>query len=114
MKIHLYKIIIVLITLIFVFIKYNNFNSQLISKQEIKYQNIIDLLSNEIDNKNIIIKSLDSTRKTLDSSLIINKNELIKISIKADKYKKEYDKEHNRIINMSDNDIISEFTDTFN
>jgi uncharacterized coiled-coil DUF342 family protein len=114
MKIHLYKIIIVLIILILIFIQYNNFNSKLITEHEIKYQNTIDSLSNDIDNKNIIIKSLDSTIKTLDSSLTINKNELIKISIKADKYKKEYDKEHNRIINMSDNDIISEFTNTFN
>jgi hypothetical protein len=85
-----------------------------ISSSEAKYQKTIDSLNIEIGKKDIKITSLDSTRHILDSLVILDKAKLANIAKKAQQYKEQYEKEHNRINNMSDDDIISEFTTTFN
>jgi len=84
-----------------------------VSFEEVKYQKTIDSLYKEINKKDIKIALLDSTRKTLDSLLILDKIKLTETAKKAAEYKKQYEQEHNRINNMSDDDIISEFTTAF-
>jgi anaerobic C4-dicarboxylate transporter len=83
------------------------------SDKDKQYQKTIDSLQLEIGKKDTMISTLDSTRKILDSLIIIDKAKLADIAEKAKKYKKQYEQEHNRINNMSDDDIISEFTTAF-
>ena len=84
-----------------------------ISSKEIEYKKTIDSLYIEIGKKDTKIASLDSTRKILDSLVMIDKAKLATIAKTAEQYKKQYEKERNRINNMSDDDIISEFTTAF-
>lgn len=83
------------------------------SDKDKQYQKTIDSLQLEIGKKDTMISTLDSTRKILDSLIIIDKAKLADIAEKAKKYKKQYEQEHNRINSMSDDDIISEFTAAF-
>jgi hypothetical protein len=78
-----------------------------------KYQKTIDSLTIEINKKDKVIGSLDSTRSVLDSLLILDKAKLADVAKKAQQYKNKYEKEINRFNNMSDDDIISTFTTTF-
>jgi septal ring factor EnvC (AmiA/AmiB activator) len=78
-----------------------------------QYQKTIDSLQIEISKKDTIISTLDSTRKVLDSLIEIDKAKLAGIAKKAQQYKDQYEKERDRINNMSDDDIISQFTTAF-
>jgi hypothetical protein len=77
------------------------------------YQKTIDSLTIEINKKDEVIGSLDSTRSVLDSLLILDKAKLADVAKKAQQYKNQYEKELNRFNNMSDDDIVSTFTTTF-
>ena len=63
--------------------------------------------------KDIKISSLDSTRGVLDSLLVLDKAKLAELARKAEQYRKKYDKERNRINDMSDDAVISEFSKAF-
>ena len=78
-----------------------------------QYQKTIDSLQLEISKKDTIISTLDSTRKILDSLIALDKAKLADIAKKAEQYKNQYEKERNRINNMADDDIVSEFTAAF-
>jgi hypothetical protein len=90
-----------------------NYKQNYSSNKEKQYQKTIDSLDIEIGKKDTLIASLDSTRKVLDSLIIVDKAKLANTAKKAAEYKKQYEQEHNRINNMSDDDIISEFTTAF-
>ena len=83
------------------------------SDKDKQYQKTIDSLAIEISKKDTIISSLDSTRKILDSLIEIDKTKLAGIAKKAQQYKDQYEKERDRLNNMSDDDIISQFTTAF-
>ncbi len=83
------------------------------SNKDKQYQKTIDSLTIEISKKDTIISTLDSTRKVLDSLIAIDKAKLAGIAKKAQQYKDQYEKERDRLNNMSDDDIISVFTTTF-
>ena len=83
------------------------------SDKDKQYQKTIDSLALEISKKDTIISSLDSTRKILDSLIEIDKTKLAGIAKKAQQYKDQYEKERDRLNNMSDDDIISQFTTAF-
>lgn len=78
-----------------------------------QYQKTIDSLAIEISKKDTLISTLDSTRKVLDSLIKIDKARLADIAKKAQQYKDQYEKERDRLNNMSDDDIISQFTTAF-
>ena len=83
------------------------------SDKDKQYQKTIDSLNLEIIKKDSSILTLDSTRKVLDSLIKINKAKLADIAKKAKQYKDQYEKERDRLNNMSDDDIISTFTTAF-
>jgi hypothetical protein len=83
------------------------------SDKDKQYQRTIDSLGLEIGKKDSAISSLDSTRKILDSLILIDKAKLADVAKKAQQYKDQYEKERDRLNNMSDDDIISQFTTTF-
>ena len=83
------------------------------SVKEEQYKKTIDSLNLEIEKKDVKISSLDSTREVLDSLLVLDKAKLAELARKAEQYRKKYDKERNRINDMSDDDVISEFSKAF-
>jgi len=83
------------------------------SAKEEQYKHTIDSLNLEIGKKDTKIASLDSTRGILDSLLISDKAKLAELAKKAEQYRKKYDKERNRINDMSDDNVISEFSKAF-
>lgn len=83
------------------------------SDKDKQYQKTIDSLAIEISKKDTLISTLDSTRKVLDSLIEIDKARLADIAKKAQQYKDQYEKERDRLNNMSDDDIISQFTTAF-
>ena len=83
------------------------------SDKDKQYQKTIDSLAIEISKKDILISTLDSTRKVLDSLIEIDKAKLAGIAKKAQQYKDQYEKERDHLNNMSDDDIISQFTTAF-
>ena len=83
------------------------------SDKDKQYQKTIDSLAIEISKKDSSISTLDSTRKVLDSLIEIDKAKLAGVAKKAQQYKDQYEKERDRLNNMSDDDIISQFTTAF-
>ena len=89
------------------------YNNTSISDKEKEYQNKIDSLKIEIGLNKIKIDSLTSAKLVLDSLMAVDKIRLTEVAKKAAAYKDKYDKEHNRLNDMSDDDVISEFTAAF-
>jgi hypothetical protein len=81
--------------------------------KEKEYQNKIDSLQTEIGLNKIKIDSLSTAKIFLDSLVAVDKAKLIKVAKRAEIYRKKYNEEYNRLNDMSDDDIISEFTATF-
>ena len=90
-----------------------NYKQSYSSDKDKQYQKTIDSLAIEISKKDTLISTLDSTRKVLDSLIEIDKAKLAGIAKKAQQYKDQYEKERDRLNNMSDDDIISQFTTAF-
>ena len=78
-----------------------------------QYKITIDSLQKQILITNIKIQKLDSIRTSLDSQITDNKKQLSKIADKANYYQKRYNEEQDRLRNLSNDDIIAEFTDLF-
>ena len=83
------------------------------SDKVIQYKKTIDSLQNQIVLNNIKINTLDSIKNTLDSQVIENKKQLSNIANKANYYRRKYNEEHSRIIDLSNDAIISEFSAIF-
>ena len=98
-----------LILIWFLFIK----DSDPYIDREAEFQHRIDSLNLEIQAGKAKIASLDSANHVLDSLVIKDKAQLTEIARKAEVYKQKYNEEHNRILDMSDDSIISEFTAAF-
>ena len=84
------------------------------SSKEKEYQDKIDSLQIEIGLNKAKIDSLSSAKLVLDSLVAVDKAKLTEVAKKAAAYKDKYDKEHDRLTDMSDDDVISEFTAAFN
>ena len=81
--------------------------------REAEFKHRIDSLNIEIQAGKAKIASLDSANHVLDSLVIQDKAQLTEIAQKAEVYKQKYNEEHNRILDMSDDSIVSEFTAAF-
>ena len=90
----------------------SSYNSNLDSKLE-KLHKLNDSLYSVIDSTNIKIKELDSVANEFENIIESNKTKLASLSKKANEYKNKYEKEHNRINDLSNDDVISEFTNAF-
>jgi len=89
------------------------YNNSKISNKEKYYQDKIDSLQIEIGLNKNQIDSLSAAKVVLDSIVAVDKAKLTEVSRKAETYRKKYNEEHNRISDMSDDDIIREFTAAF-
>lgn len=73
----------------------------------------IDSLQSNIDSNKIKIDRLDSINKVYQIEIKNTKQKLSDLKIKSDMYKNKYNEEHNRINNLSNDVIVSEFTNAF-
>ena len=89
------------------------YNNSKVSNKEKYYQDKIDSLQIEIGLNKNKIDSLSAAKVILDSIVAVDKAKLTEVSKKAETYRKKYNEEHNRISDMSDDDIIREFTAAF-
>jgi len=72
-----------------------------------------DSLYKAIDSTTVKIKQLDSMACVLGIIVNEDKKKLGNLNKKANEYKEKYNKEHNRIIAMSNVDAALEFTNAF-
>lgn len=76
--------------------------------------NKIDSLQANIDSNKVKIAQLDSVATVYKKQVTENKTKLSGLKYKADLYKTKYNEEHNRINNLSNDALVSEFTNAFN
>ena len=72
-----------------------------------------DSLYSAIDSTTVKIKQLDSMACVLGIMVNEDKKKLGNLNKKANEYKEKYNKEHNRIVAMSNADAALEFTNSF-
>lgn len=104
----------ILATLVILYLEYysNNDNTDLLIKEK-QYNNKIDSLLLKISKNNEKIHYLDSVNNVLFVQVKEDNTKLQKISKQSKQYKDKYEKEHNILISMSRDSIISKFTSTF-
>ena len=73
----------------------------------------IDSLQANIDSNKVKIAQLDSVATVYKQQVIEDKTKLSGLKYKADLYKTKYNEEHNRINNLSNDALVSEFTNAF-
>lgn len=97
---------------IIIWIISSSYNSNLDAKLQKLHQQT-DSLYLVIDSTNLKIKELDSVANEFENTIESNKTKLASLSKKANEYKNKYENEHNRINNLSNDGVISEFTNAF-
>ena len=85
-----------------------------LAKENKALNNKIDSLQANIDSSKVKIAQLDSVATVYKKQVIENKTKLSGLKYKADLYKTKYNEEHNRINNLSNDALVSEFTNAFN
>ena len=109
-----YTYIIILILLGIIAFKYFKTDDNLELKSQLeKLHKENDSLFNSITSNKIKIQKLDSLTKTYELKIEQDKVELAKLKSIADKNKQKYNEEHNRIITLSNSDVVREFTNSF-
>lgn len=109
----LVKILIVILSILIfstIFL-YKKNESSLDDLKNLKKQN--DSLMLSISKNNKIIDSIENKNEILFSKNDSLKNKLGVINAKAEKYKKEHEKDINYINSLSDNDVAELFADKF-
>ena len=84
-----------------------------LGKENEALNNKIDSLQANIDSTKIKIAQLDSVATVYKKQLAEDKIKLSGLKYKADLYKTKYNEEHNRITNLSNDALVSEFTNAF-
>ena len=85
-----------------------------LAKENEALNNKIDSLQANIDSTKIKIAQLDSIATVYKKQVTEDKTKLSGLKYKADLYKTKYNEEHNRINNLSNDALVSEFTNAFN
>ena len=84
-----------------------------LGKENEALNNKIDSLQANIDSTKIKIAQLDSVATVYKKQVSEDKTKLSGLKYKADLYKTKYNEEHNRITNLSNDALVSEFTNAF-
>ena len=105
---------IVAIIFTIVIVKHLGFAGGIDAENKIKALNHqIDSLQLHVDSNNVKIAQLDSIAILYKNKVSEDKKKLSGLKAKADLYKTKYNEEHNRITNLSNNALVSEFTNAF-
>jgi chromosome segregation ATPase len=89
------------------------YNKNPYEDREAEFQQRIDSLKLQIELGKTEIDSLSRLNRILDSTILQDKAQLTEVAKKAETFKNKYNEEQNRISDMSDDNIISEFTAAF-
>lgn len=108
----LYFIIIAALIAIIVYLKFNTNNTDFQTQIDNLHKKNDSLTSN-IEQRNIQLQKLDSITNIYKLEIQQDKLELAKLQQVADKNKRKYNEEHNRILSLTNNATVSEFTNTF-
>lgn len=108
----LYFIIIVVLIAIIIYLKFNTNNTDFQTQIDNLHKKNDSLTSN-IEQRNIQLKKLDSITNIYKLEIQQDKLELAKLQQVADKNKRKYNEEHNRILSLTNSATVSEFTNTF-
>jgi uncharacterized coiled-coil DUF342 family protein len=84
-----------------------------LGKENEALNNKIDSLQANIDSTKTKIAQLDSVATVYKKQVAEDKIKLSGLKHKADLYKTKYNEEHNRITNLSNDALVSEFTNAF-
>jgi uncharacterized coiled-coil DUF342 family protein len=105
---------ILLILLTIVIVKHLESTGDIDTENKIKVLNHqIDSLQSHVDSNNIKITKLDSVATLYKIKVAEDKEKLSGLKAKADLYKNKYNEEHNRITNLNNTSVVSEFTSAF-
>jgi uncharacterized coiled-coil DUF342 family protein len=103
------------IVLTVVIVKHLEFTNNVDAENKIKtLTHQIDSLQLHVDSNNIEIAKLDSIATLFKTKIAEDKEKLSGLKAKADLYKNKYNEEHNRITNLNNAAVVSEFTNAFN
>lgn len=102
----------ILVTLFILYLEYSKDDVDF-SVKEKQYNNKIDSLLIKISKNNKKIHYLDSVNNILFIKVKKDNIKLQQIFNQSKKYKDKYEKEHNILTNMSNDSIISKFTNSF-
>jgi chromosome segregation ATPase len=106
---------ILAIVLTIVIVKHLGFAGGIDAENKIKALNHqIDSLQAHVDSNNVKIAKLDSVATLYKIKVAKDKEKLSGLKAKADLYKNKYNEEHNRITNLNNASVVSEFTNAFN
>ena len=108
----LYFIIIVVLIAIIIYLKFNTNNTDFQTQIDNLHKKNDSLTSN-IEQRNIQLQKLDSITNIYKLEIQQDKLELAKLQQVADKNKRKYNEEHNRILSLTNSATVSEFTNTF-
>lgn len=108
----LYFIIIAALIAIIVYLKFNTNNTDFQTQIDNLHKKNDSLTSN-IEQRNIQLQKLDSITNIYKLEIQQDKLELAKLQQVADKNKRKYNEEHNRILSLTNSATVSEFTNTF-
>ena len=112
-SIHIIGYILVIVFTVII-VKNLEFAGGIDAKNKIKaLNNKIDSLQANIDSTKIKIAQLDSVATVYKKQVAEDKTKLSGLKYKADLYKTKYNEEHNRITNLSNDALVSEFTNAF-
>lgn len=106
-------VLTVLVVLVVLYFWFNKPTSRYSSDKEQQYYKTIDSLNKEILKDRQKIASLDSIKNNLANQIAKDKKDLEETAKKAQQYKDQYEEERKRLAGMSNADIASKFTKTF-
>jgi peptidoglycan hydrolase CwlO-like protein len=104
-------LIIILLVITVSYLLINGGNSNLIDTQH--YDMKIGTLNNKIDYNEAKLDSIEKTIEIYLTKIEEYDLELINLKYKLENYKKQYEKDINRINSLSNGDLEREFTNTF-
>ena len=107
------SVIFLLIVIVVLYFWFHNPTPRYSNEKEQQFYKTIDSLGKEIEKDKRQIESLDSAKKSLQDQIKKDKQELTDASKQAEEYKRQYEKERDRINNMSNADVVSQFSKTF-
>ena len=107
------SVIFLLIVIVVLYFWFHKPTPRYSNEKEQQFYKTIDSLSKEIEKDKRQIESLDSAKRSLQDQINKDKQELADASKQAEEYKKQYEKERDRINNMSNADVVSQFSKTF-
>lgn len=104
-------LVIILLVIVVTYLVVSRNDANLIDTQH--YDQKVELLNNKVEHYEAKVDSIEKTIEIYLAKIIQYDLELVDLKYKLENYKKQYEKDINRINSMSASDLEGEFTNTF-